>query len=532
MLETAIVGGGVCGLALAASLTAQQRPFALYEARPRLGGRVYSETSDKADMRVDLGPTWYWPETQPGMVRLVADLGLVTFPQYDEGAVLRLHDHDKKPAVHESEIVHGGARRVVGGMLSVIEALAQKVPADSFHLGHVLTAIIDRGDHVELHFKRDGEPLVVEARRVVLTMPPRVVDEQVRFEPDLDPKLVEAMQETYTWMAGEAKAVIAYDKPLWRQEGRSGNAFVTHEQAVFGEIFDACDATGTKAALGGFLALAPTLRTSFKAGLPMLMGNQMGQVFGPALEHGEQHFKDWATEEFTCSRRDLIPPEEHPHYGNPFLRQPLWEGRLFLGGSETASYAGGYMEGALDAARRLARDVALYSPIVVAEAVAAAAGATGVSNAASVAAFSQWVAGRQGEVLELYKRHLNKLLASPDKEIVTQRAMVMTVEQVFSGALLKLDELSFDLSQVPVENGRSALTPELLNSFNEFLKTLIDSVVEYNRTSCALSNFPGEDKLNKDYLQAIMRDIAAAWKEFCLSLNALLLAKSPAMAAE
>lgn len=529
MLETVIVGGGLCGLALAASLTAQQRPYALYEARPRLGGRVLSEQSDKADMRVDLGPTWYWPNTQPGMVRAVADLGLVTFPQYDEGAVLRLHDHDKKPDVSANESVHAGARRVVGGMMSVIEALVQKIPAEAVHLGYALTTIIDRGDHVDLHFRHDGETVIIAARRVVLAMPPRIVDEHVRFEPDLDARLHEAMQETYTWMAGEAKAVVVYDKALWRDAGRSGNAFVLHEQAVLGEIFDACDATGTRAALGGFLALAPSLRQSFKAGLPMLMGNQLGQVFGPELEHGEQHFRDWATEEFTCARRDLIPPDEHPHYGNPFLRQPAWDGRLFFGGSETASYAGGYMEGALDAARRLARDVALYSPVVAA---VATPGAPAVSNAASVAEFSQWVGGRQAEVLDLYKHHLNKLLASPDKEIVTQRAMVMTVEQVFSGALLKLEELPFDMTKVPVENGRSALTPELLNAFNEFLKTLIDSVVEYNRTSCALSNFPGEDKLSKDYFQAIMLDIAAAWKEFCLSVNALLLAKAPAIAAE
>jgi monoamine oxidase len=530
MLETAIVGGGLCGLALAASLTAQQRPFALFEARSRLGGRVLSEPSAKADMRVDLGPTWYWPDTQPGMVRLVADLGLLSFPQHDEGAVLRLHDYDKRADIASHESVHAGARRVVGGMVSITEALALKVPAEAFHLEYVLTTIIDRGDHVELHFKHDGQTVVVDARRVVLTMPPRIVEERIRFEPDLDSKLVEAMQDTYTWMAGEAKAVIVYDKALWREQGRSGNAFVLHEQAVLGEIFDACDDTGKGAALGGFVALAASLRESFKAGLPMLLGNQMGQVFGPELEHGEQHFKDWAADEFTCSRRDLIPPDEHPHYGNPYLRQALWDGRLFFGGSETASYAGGYMEGALDAARRLARDVALYSPVVTA--APAAGTAPVVSNAASVAAFSQWVAARQAEVLELYKRHLNKLLASPDKEIVTQRAMVLTVEQVFSGALLKLEELNFDMKNVPVENGRSALTPELLNAFNEFLKTLIDTVPEYNRTSCALSNFPGEDKMSKDYFQAIMLDIAAAWKEFCLPVNALMLAKSPAMAAE
>lgn len=527
MLDTAIVGGGLCGVALAAGLQAQGREFTLFEARARLGGRVVSVASEKAGMWVDLGPTWYWPDTQPGMTRLVADLGLVSFPQHDSGTVLRLHDHDKKAAPSENESVHAGARRVEGGMLSVIEALAQKIPAERLRLEQALTTIFDRGDHVELHFRQGDALLVVQARRVVLAMPPRIVEEHVRFEPSLDDNLIEAMRETYTWMAGEAKAVIAYDRPLWREAGYSGNAYVTHEQAVLGEIFDACDATATRAALGGFLALPPSLRESFKAGLPMLIGNQIGQIFGPELEHGEQHYQDWAAEPYTCGRRDLIPPDDHPHYGNPYLRQAIWDGKLFFGGSETASYAGGYMEGALDSARRLAREIGRFAPAVGAQ----GGETTTASNAESVALFGRWVAGRQSELPEAYRKQLNRLLASADKEIVTQRAMVATMEQVFSEALLRLEDLSFDMGNVAVERGRSALTPEILKTFDGFIQFLIDSVIEYNRTSCALSNFPGEDKLSKDYLQAILRDIAAAWKEFCLSVNAFFIARTPAEAA-
>ncbi len=526
MLETAIVGGGLCGLALASGLEAQGRPFALFEARSRLGGRVLSILSATAGMRLDLGPTWYWPDTQPGITRLVADLGLVTFPQNDGGTVLRLHDHDKKPVPSEAESVHGGARRVEGGMASIIEALAGRLPADVIRLDHALRVVIDRGDHVELEFRHGDALVTVMARRVVLAMPPRVVDEQVRFEPSLDETLVEAMRETYTWMAGEAKGVIAYERPLWREAGYSGNAYVTHEQAVFGEVFDACDATGTRAALGGFLALPPSLRQSFKAGLPMLMGNQMAQLFGPELELGEQHYQDWATEDFTCSRRDLIPPDDHPHYGNPTLRQIFWDGKLFFGGSETAGYAGGYMEGALDSARRLVRDVGRVAPAVARE----PRGATGVDNAASVAEFGRFVAGQQAHILDAYRKHLNKLMASPDKEIVTQRAMVATMEQVFSEALLQLEHLSFDMAGVPIEKGRSALTPDILKTFDGLIQYLIDAVIEYNRTSCALSNFPGEDKPSRDYMQAILRDIAAAWKEFCLSVNAFFVARTPAEA--
>ena len=533
MLETVIVGGGLCGVALAASLQTQGRSFAVYEARSRIGGRILSELSEKTGMRVDLGPTWYWPETQPGMARLVADLGLVTFLQLDTGTNLRLVDHDRRPTRSEGEDVHAGARRIEGGVYSIIEALLKKVPAERFHLEHVLTSVLDRGDHVELRFTQGDAIVTVEARRVVLAVPPRLLEERVVFEPELDEQRLEEMRATYTWMAAEAKGVIAYDKPVWREAGESGNAFVTHGQAVFGQIWDSCDATGTRAALAGFLALPAALRQSFKAGLPMLMGNQMMQVFGPELEKGEQHFQDWAAEPFTCSRLDTAPPGEHPEYSTPFLRQPAWEGKLFFGSSETANYNGGYMEGALDAARRLARDIACFAPLASDTAMSGTAtnDNEAPTNGASVSAFVQWMVEQQTGVLEVYRRHLNKLMASADKEQVTQRAMLATMEQVFSGALLQLETLPFDMRGVPVEKGRSALTPEILNSFNGFIQHLLDEVIQYNRTSCALSNFPGEDKLSKDYLQAILADIAAAWREFCISVNSLLLSKMPVSAA-
>lgn len=45
MLDTAIVGGGLCGLTLARGMREQNRSFAVYEARNRLGGRILSVPS-------------------------------------------------------------------------------------------------------------------------------------------------------------------------------------------------------------------------------------------------------------------------------------------------------------------------------------------------------------------------------------------------------------------------------------------------------------------------------------------------------
>ncbi|MDU0954704.1 MAG: FAD/NAD(P)-binding protein, partial [Bradyrhizobium sp.] len=96
MLETAIVGGGLCGIALARSLQQRGGSFALFEARHRLGGRVLSVRS-RTGLALDLGPTWFWPDTQPLLTGLIAELGLSDFAQHDDGTVLHLKEADKSP---------------------------------------------------------------------------------------------------------------------------------------------------------------------------------------------------------------------------------------------------------------------------------------------------------------------------------------------------------------------------------------------------------------------------------------------------
>ncbi|HOX69981.1 MAG TPA: NAD(P)/FAD-dependent oxidoreductase, partial [Burkholderiaceae bacterium] len=68
MLDVAIIGGGLCGLALAHSLQARGSDWRLYEARERLGGRVLTAKASDGTP-VDLGPTWFWPDSQPAITR-------------------------------------------------------------------------------------------------------------------------------------------------------------------------------------------------------------------------------------------------------------------------------------------------------------------------------------------------------------------------------------------------------------------------------------------------------------------------------
>lgn len=518
MLDTVIVGGGVCGLALAHGLQLQGQQYALFEARTRLGGRVYSVQSEKHELAMDLGPTWFWPDTQPRITRLVAELSLNSFPQHDSGIVQGLRKAEGKPEQIGEDAVHNGAIRLEGGMVTLVQAFVDQLPADRLHLGHALMRVEDRGSFLALHFRCGETKTIIEARRVVLTIPPRLVEELIHFAPALDESLRTALRDTPTWMAGEAKALTSFDQPFWRAEGLSGNGFAQHEQAVLGELFDACDSTASKAAIGGFLALTPEYRNSFQAGMPMLIRSQLVQFYGPEGEHGELHYQDWATEPYTCSTLDRTQPlTSHPEYGNPTLSQSYWNNRLYFGASEAARFGGGYLEGALEVATRI-RERLIQIPVYD----------TTPENYACLTRFSEWVDTKRIQALEDYRNRVQQRLAIQQREQLTQLSLLETMERMYQEALRFLDELPFDVSAVAVVKGRSELTPQILAPFAGFNDTLISEAVKFNNTSCAMSNFPYEHKPTPEYLQTIRNDLAAAWREFALNTNALVVGKSTA----
>lgn len=518
MHDTVIVGGGLSGLMLADTMQREGRPYVLFEARPRLGGRILSVQDESTGAVLDLGPTWFWPEQQPRLLSLINELGLTSYPQYDNGTVLRLNSPDGKLESFDGEALHAGAQRLEGGMAALVDALAGRLPPDSIKLGQALTAIEEHGDHLVLRFRAGEDWSTIEARRVVLAIPPRLLSEQISFKPALNDDVFQALQNTPTWMAAEAKALIAYSKPFWRDAGLSGNGSADHEQAVLGEIFDACDATAAKAALGGFIALSPEQRQNFQFGLPMLIRSQLAQFFGIDAEDGELHVQDWSQETFTCSRLDLNQAFTQPAYGNPILQQAHWNNKLYLGGTETSRVGGGYLEGALDAAARIQAQFTLAPCLHAPE------------NRRCVIRFNDWVNTYRTDAMAFYQRYLNQRLADQQRDQLTQLSLLATVDEIYKKALLVLEELPFVTELEIVVNGRSDLTPHLLTPFMGFNETLMNAALEFNGSSCAISNFAHEHKPTDDYIDTIRRDLAAAWREFALNVNTLLVKRSTSQA--
>ena len=101
----------------------------------------------------------------------------------------------------------------------------------------------------------------------------------------------------------------------------------------------------------------------------------------------------------------------------------------------------------------------------------------------------------------------------------------IAVSSNYSETLEQLGGLPFDTAAVGVQRGRSDLTLSLLESFDGFNMSLLEEVVQFNRGSCAISNFPDEHDPAKDYIETISRDLAAAWREFAINVNNVLLSK-------
>lgn len=360
MLEVAIIGGGLAGLSLAQQLFEAGINFQLFEARQRFGGRILSHRpAPHSPFRVDLGPSWIWPDDQPLIAEFSQRYGLSYQPQWTQGASLFLSARESAPHRFSDPSAYAGAHRFKDGTQILIETLLKQLPIQQLHLQHTLTCVKDQGSSIELGFSHNNETTAsIKAQQVALMLPPRLLAQHVRFEPELAPTLLKVMQHTPTWMAAHAKATLQYEHPFWREQGLSGNAFAGYPGAILGEIFDSSGGTPESGSLSGFFALPVALRQEYVSDLEALILDQLVRLFGPdAAKPINIVIQDWTSETFTATHRDHNVADSHPNYGHPYFRLDHWSDKLYFGGSETAPSFGGYLEGALQSARFVYRQI-------------------------------------------------------------------------------------------------------------------------------------------------------------------------------
>jgi monoamine oxidase len=361
----AIVGGGLAGLVAAWRLVKQGvRDVVLLEARTTLGGRILSvdAAGSLVDMtestldRFDLGPSWFWPALQPQLDRLVTELGVQRFGQFEEGDLLVERSTQTPPLRTQAYASEPPSMRLAGGTGALVAALHARLDPAIVRTGQTVRRLRRDANRVELTVEDEaGKPTVWHVEQVLLALSPRLAVARLQFSPSLPAELVRRWRATPTWMAPHAKYVAVYDTPFWREQGLCGGA--RSSVGPMGEVHDV-SMPGGHAALFGFLGVPArvrrqvsdeVLRAHCRAQLVRLFGERAGTPVGDAL-------KDWAADPLTATDDDQDAADHHAATPSRSADEGAWRGRLVGIGSEWSLQFPGYLAGAVDAAERGLRE--------------------------------------------------------------------------------------------------------------------------------------------------------------------------------
>ncbi len=337
-----IVGGGLSGLTLAYRL-GQKVDVTLLEAASRLGGRIQT-VKGTAGTPLEMGATWF-ADKHRHFSSLLVELGIPKFPQFSAGIALFQPNSEGPPqqfVAPEAEPSY----RVAGGTQKLTDTLITHLDPQTLHLNTRVTTVTATELGVSVA-TADGRTW--QADRVVICIPPQLAGSRITVFPELPVSAQDMLPTVQTWMAGSVKFALEYARPFWRARGFSGMLY-SHAGLVT-EMYDHNSFAGDKFGFTGFLQ-GSAARYSLEGRKENVL-RQLSELFGQEAGEPLAYLDKVWDDEYILDGNPVI---ERPHQnnGHPLLRREYMNGKLLFCGTETASSFPGYMEGAVEAAMRVA----------------------------------------------------------------------------------------------------------------------------------------------------------------------------------
>ncbi|XP_071479253.1 amine oxidase [flavin-containing] B-like [Diadema antillarum] len=244
----------------------------------------------------------------------------------------------------------GQERKMIGGSQLLSEGMAQRIGQDNVLLEHPVKRVSQAGSTITVT-TMNGDTF--EASHVISAVPMALLG-KISFDPPLSPLKNQLCQRIP--MGSCIKSMIYYDRPFWRDLKCSG--FVLTDDIVSASIDDT-KPDGSLPCLVGFIngVFARKFATLSEEERKMKVARCYAKAFGTneALKPTDYVEKNWMEEEYSGGcYMGATPPGVLTSYGK-VLREPA--GRVFFAGTETATWWSGYMEGAIQAGERAAREI-------------------------------------------------------------------------------------------------------------------------------------------------------------------------------
>jgi len=340
-----IVGAGLAGLTLAYRLKQQGISALVLEGRDRPGGRM--ETITKGETTLELGATWFADKHQ-SLNKLMDELGLEKMEQ-EYGKYAIYEQVDEAPVLYQMPPQPEATYRIKGGSQQLIDALAAKLDSKQILLNETVTTLNFEGAQAKVTTSIG----TYEADTVINTLPPNLLVSKIDITPTLPEELVQVSRQTHTWMGESIKAGFFSAEQFWLKKG-IGTLY--SQLGPFTEMYDHSGEGGF--AMKGFLN--DRLNSLDDQQREALASKQLSKFFEQYTSETQFVQKAWKDDAFTYATytTDVFP---HQNNGHTLLRKPLFDNRFYMAGSETAISFPGYMDGAVEAAERVAQQLSLAS---------------------------------------------------------------------------------------------------------------------------------------------------------------------------